>query len=86
MMTEDEADHWMLEQFHLHGFLYQEEAAHHLSFFEDLTLAYYDQESNLCVGKGVLARFNALTPDAVYERGEKFWRLRLETDDPGRQQ
>ncbi|WP_404979008.1 hypothetical protein [Bosea sp. BE125] len=40
----------------------------------------------MCVGKKVLAAFNKLTPDSVYERGEKLWRDRLPTDQPGRQQ
>lgn len=85
-MTEDEAARWMLAQYEEFGFLYQEGAASHLYHFQDERLAYFDQNSNLCVGKGVLAAFNRLTPDAVYERAGKFWRRRLETDQPGRQQ
>jgi hypothetical protein len=85
-MTPTEAANWMLEQFELHGFLYQEEAASHLLHLSDEDLAYYDKSGNVCVGKKVLADFNKLTPDAVYERVGKFWRLRLETDQPGRQQ
>ena len=85
-MTEEEAANWMLEQYEELGFLYQEGAATHLFQLADERLAYFDQGSNLCVGKGVLAIFNRLTPDAVYERAGKFWRRRLETDQPGRQQ
>lgn len=36
--------------------------------------------------KKVLAAFNKLTPNAVYERTGKFWRDLLTTDQPGRQQ
>ena len=85
-MTEDEAARWMLREFEEFGFLYQEGAASHLFQFNDERLAYFDKSSNLCVGKKVLAIFNSLTPDAVYERAGKFWRHRLETDQPGRQQ
>ena len=76
----------MLKEFSEFGFLYQETAATHLFQLNDDRLAYFDKGSNLCVGKKVLAIFNSLTPDAVYERADKFWRVRLETDQPGRQQ
>lgn len=85
-MTEEEAAIWMLKEFNEIGFLYQEAAASHLFHLNDEKLAYFDKSSNLCVGKGVLKIFNRLTPDAVYERSGKFWRCRLETDQPGRQQ
>lgn len=85
-MTEDEAAQWMLAEYEEFGFLYQEAAATHLFQLNDETLAYFDKSSNLCVGKGVLKKFNHLTSDAVYERAGKFWRIRLETDQPGRQQ
>lgn len=85
-MTPEEAAQWMLERFEAEGFLYQEAAASYLSHLHDEALAYYDANGNVCVGKGVLSIFNKLTPDAVYERAEKFWRNRLSTDQPGRQQ
>lgn len=85
-MTEDEAAAWMLRRFERQGYLYQDEAASQLFQLNDIKLAYFDANSNLCVGKDVLRRFNVLTPDAVYERAGKFWRHRLETDQPGRQQ
>jgi len=85
-MTEEDAAHWMLTEYEEFGFLYQEAAANHLFNLKDEKLAYFDKSSNLCVGKGVLAIFNRLTPEAVYERSGKFWRRRLETDQPGRQQ
>lgn len=76
----------MLKRYEEAGFLYQEEAASHLFQLNDERFAYFDKSSNLCVGKKVLAIFNSLTSDAVYERAGKFWRRRLETDQPGRQQ
>ncbi len=85
-MTEDDAAQWMLEEFERLGFLYQEGAASHLFMLNDEKLVYFDANSNLCIGKAVLAKFNILTPEAVYERSGKFWRRRLETDQPGRQQ
>jgi len=85
-MTPQEAAVWMLSQFYAKRFLYQEEAASHLLHLHDERLAYFDASGNVCVSKAVLAAFNNLTPDVVYERAEKFWRDRLPTDQPGRQQ
>ncbi|WP_338466733.1 hypothetical protein RXV95_14460 [Novosphingobium sp. ZN18A2] len=85
-MTPDEAAEWMLAEFEAKRFLYQEEAATHLLHLHDEQLAYYDGNGNVCVGRKVLTAFNKLTPDAVYERTEKFWRDRLPSDQSGRQQ
>ena len=85
-MTTDDAAEWMLRQFEAKRFLYQEEAATHLLHLHDEQLAYYDGGGNVCVGKKVLAAFNRMTPDAVYERADKFWRDRLASDQAGRQQ
>ena len=85
-MTPVDAAEWMFEQFQRQRFLYQEEAASHLLHGHDEALAYYDTAGNVCVGKAVLIHFNSLTPDAVYQRVGKYWRDRLETDQPGRQQ
>ncbi|WP_338661145.1 hypothetical protein VQH23_12945 [Pararoseomonas sp. SCSIO 73927] len=85
-MTPEEAANWMLREYEAKRFLYQEEAASHLLHLQDQKLAYYDASGNVCVGKAVLAAFNKLTPNSVYERVDKFWRDRLTTDQPGRQQ
>jgi hypothetical protein len=85
-MTPEQSAAWMLGQYEAKRFLYQEEAASHLLHLHDENLAYYDANGNVCVGKAVLAAFNKVTPDAVYERTGKFWRDRLSTDQPGRQQ
>lgn len=85
-MTPEDAASYMFEEYNAKRFLYQEEAASYLLHLGDDALAYYDSNSNVCVGKAVLSIFNRLTPDAVYERSGKFWRDRLSTDQPGRQQ
>ena len=69
--TFEQAAAWMLEQFETKRFLYQEEAATHLLHLHDEELAYYDGSGNVCVGKKVLAVFNKLAPDLVYERGTR---------------
>jgi hypothetical protein len=85
-VTVYEASAWMVDRFHEKRFLYQKEAASHLLHLNDEQLAYYDSGNNVCIGKKVLIGFNQLTPDAVYERAGKFWRDRLPSDLPGRQQ
>jgi hypothetical protein len=85
-MTPDQAAQWMLEKFEAERFLYQQAAATHLLDLHDEALAYYDGNGNVCVGKAVLVAFNKLTPDAVYQRADKYWRDRLTSDQPGRQQ
>jgi len=85
-MTREDAADWMLSQFEAKRFLYQEEAASHLLHLRDERLAYFDKSGNVCIDKLVLKQFNKLTPDLVYERADKFWRDRLPSDQPGRQQ
>jgi hypothetical protein len=85
-MTTEEAAHWMFAQLDANRFIYQEEAATYLINLQDEALAYFDGNGNICVGKSVLSAFNKLTPEIVYERTDKFWRHRLSTDQPGRQQ
>lgn len=86
-MNADDAAKLMLERFgEQNGVLYQEYAATLLLHMNDPNLAYYDTNSNVCIAKSVLAKFNDLTSDLVYERTDKFWRHRLPSDLPGRQQ
>jgi hypothetical protein len=85
-MTPEQAAEWMLGEYNAKRFLYQEEAASHLLHLHDSKLAYYDHAGKVCIGKVVLKRFNELTPHSVYERAAKFWRDRLDSDQPGRQQ
>lgn len=85
-MSPQEAAAWMFDRFSSKRFIYQEEAAAHLLHLHDRKLAHYDGHGNVCLGKDVLNSFNKLTPDAVYERSAKFWRYRLPSDQPGRQQ
>ena len=68
------------------GLLYQETAAAQLLEENNESLAYWDDSGNLCIGKSVLSAFRTLTPNLVYERSEKFWRIRADYDRPGRQQ
>ena len=45
----------------------------------------YDNENgNRAIHKKVLAEFKKLTPNAVWERANRCWRLRQRSDDPGR--
>jgi hypothetical protein len=83
-MTPQMAAEWMLSQYVEDGYLYQETAASKFLSRDNETLAHFDANGNLCLSKKVLDAFKALTPDAVYERRDKFWRPRVETDDATR--
>ena len=85
-MTADQAAQWMEEQYLLFNrVLYQDYVASCLHHAEG-GQTYFDKSANLCIAKPVLDRFRHLMPDIVYDRREKCWRDRLESDQPGRQQ
>ncbi|WP_459592424.1 DUF6953 family protein [Bradyrhizobium diazoefficiens] len=45
-----------------------------------------NDRGNLGIHPDVLKAFRALTPDAVWDRNERCWRLRDQSDAPGRMQ
>ena len=68
------------------GYLYQDEAVFEISkHFGDDYLAVNDA-GNSAIPKLVLKEFRKLTPNVVWERGEKCWRIRTEGDEDTRQQ
>ncbi|WP_390473845.1 DUF6953 family protein [Altererythrobacter sp. MTPC7] len=86
MMTSDQAAQWMEEQYLLFNHvLYQDYVASCLLHAES-GQTYFDKSANLCVAKDALKQFRKRLPDIVYDRREKCWRDRLESDQPGRQQ
>jgi hypothetical protein len=78
---------WMLGEIERDGDLYQDVAVVDISskFGDEFT--YENDSGNLAISKSVLAAFRKLTNDSVvWERGERRWRKRERSDDPGRQQ
>jgi len=84
--TKDVAQ-WMLDEINSGNYLYQEQAAYSVSNMFGDNFVYINENGNLAIEKKVLNAFRKLTDGSVvWSRGEKMWRLREESDEPGRQQ
>ncbi|MTV30106.1 hypothetical protein GJ654_03755 [Rhodoblastus acidophilus] len=77
---------WMVEELQRKNHLYQEEAAWDIQRKFGKPFVYDNANGNPAISRGVLNEFNKLTPDVVWSRGERFWRERIPSDKPGRQQ
>jgi hypothetical protein len=78
---------WMFEQVKTGQYLYQETCAYQIidEFGEEFT--YDNKNYNKAIRKDVLVEFLKLTfKTVVWCRGDRYWRLREEFDEPGRQQ
>ena len=67
--------------------LYQENVVYEIAteFGEEFT--YLNANGNLAIDKKVLREFRKLTEaTVVWERGERMWRKRIESDPPGSRQ
>lgn len=77
----------MLGEIERDGDLYQDAAVVDIAnkFGDDFT--YENDSGNLAISKSVLSAFRKLTKESVvWERGERRWRRREISDEPGRQQ
>ena len=78
---------WMLSRIEQAGDLYQDDAVSQISDQFGDQFTHENENGNLGIAKPVLAAFRKLTGDeVVWERGERRWRKREASDDPGRQQ
>ena len=84
-MDENSIAGWMVEQIHLEGCMYQDDVVDHLVKAKREDLLTENADGNLVIGKAVLAAFRKLTPeDVVWVRPDRYWRLRVAEDEPGR--
>lgn len=77
----------MLEELKTRRVLEQEYAVYSIlkNFGREFT--YTNENGNLAISKKVLKRFRDISGDiAVWERGERQWRVRSPRDAPGRMQ
>ncbi|CAK3495901.1 conserved hypothetical protein [Vibrio crassostreae] len=72
---------FMVSELEENVYLYQEEAVYKIEekFGEDYV--YYNRNGGQSISKGVLAEFRKLTPNVIWERGEKCWRLKQDDED-----
>jgi len=78
---------WMVGELKQQQSLYQENVVSHLQshFGDDFT--YINSNGNIAIDRRVLSAFRKLTEGtAVWDRGERMWRLREEYDTPGSRQ
>lgn len=84
-MTPQAAAAWMVGELSRLRYMDQDHVAYYLHRnAPDLT--YNNQNGNLGIDKRVLAAFNKLTPDVVWSRGARHWRMRAAYDTPGKRQ
>lgn len=78
---------WMAEELKKQLHLYQEQTAKDIQRLFGKSFVYNNANGNPAISKSVLKEFNKLTKeDVVWSRGERYWRARIPTDKPGRQQ
>lgn len=86
MATAKEVASWMVQQLDLQRELYQEDIVDELAASFGSEFVYENENGNLAIHQRVLTEFRKLTPDVVWERGERMWRRRHPGDSPGRRQ
>jgi hypothetical protein len=77
---------WMKAQFEQRGELYQVDVIIAIETRFGKEFMYDNENGNPAIARSVLKEFRKLTPDAVWERGDRYWRRRQGYDQPGRQQ
>jgi hypothetical protein len=78
---------WMLADLKRQEYLYQNEVVYEIGKRFGARFTYTNENGNLAIDQNVLKEFRQLTADNVtWERGERMWRFRKESDDPGRAQ
>ncbi|KAA0573498.1 hypothetical protein FZ029_21090 [Azospirillum sp. Sh1] len=76
---------WMLAQIEREGCIYQDDVVDYLVKAKREDLLTENADGNQVVGKAVLAAFQALTPTTVvWVKPERYWRWRVDEDEPGR--
>lgn len=85
--SREQVARWMMEELQRVKYLYQEEAVFEIESKFGSEFVYMNDSGNQAIDKKVLAAFNTLTSDAVvWERRQRMWRLREDSDTPGRLQ
>jgi hypothetical protein len=86
MTVPQEVAQWMLGRIGAEECIYQDDVVDHvLNVYGEQWLR-ENADGNLVVGKEVLAAFLAISKDAVvWVKPERYWRLRVAEDEPGRE-
>ena len=73
---------YMAQQLKKRKELYQEEVVYEIEYQFGSEFVYINENGNLAIDREVLKEFRKLTPNAVWERGNRLWRIRQNYDDP----
>jgi hypothetical protein len=76
---------WMKVQLEKDGCLYQDDVVDYLVKSGANSLLRENADGNLVLERSLLNAFKKLTPDnVVWVKPEKYWRFRVQEDEPGR--
>lgn len=82
----DDVARWLLDQITSERLVYQETVVYEIkSKFGDAFVDTNDN-GNLVVSRKVLTKFRKISPDVVWDRGDRCWRVRESRDNASRQQ
>lgn len=85
-MTPEVVAAWMLANLKREGCLYQEDVVDYLVKSRQEEFLIENADGNQVVGSAVLAAFLNLTATTVvWVKPERYWRLRVAEDEPGRE-
>lgn len=85
-MKPSEVAAWMVSQIERDGCIYQDDVVDFLVKSNAEYLTRENSEGNLVVGKEILAAFLVLTKETVvWVKPDRYWRLRVAEDEPGRE-
>jgi argonaute-like protein implicated in RNA metabolism and viral defense len=73
---------FMKKQLDKDKILYQESVVYEIEKNFGSDFVYINENGNLAIDRNVLKEFRNITPDVVWERGGRCWRLREEFDHP----
>ena len=81
-----EIANWLYEKVKEGDYVYQETVVSEIEDVFGEEYVYTNDKGNLAIDKEVLKAFKKISPDVVWNRVERYWRLKDEDDDAeGRQ-
>ena len=86
-LTAKEVAEWMLDELKRKGDLYQDSVVGEIAKKFGSQFTYTNDTGNEAIRKDVLSAFRTLTKGSVvWEREDRYWRMRKSGDEPTRQQ
>ena len=80
------AAQWMLAMLERDGCVYQDDTVDMLTKADAEDLLRENADGNPVLGAPVLNEFKKISAEAVWIKPDRYWRWRVEEDEPGREQ